>query len=92
MPFTFECPYCGELIADLDDLEYIRSHKLCPECDATFEDDDLEDLLPEDEIIGDEDDDLQYDGEDDDDIDDPDGAQVDDDSGDYEDDDLDEEP
>lgn len=89
MPFTFECPYCGELIASPDDLEYIRSHRLCPECDASFEDDDLEDLLPEDdELIAEDEDELEYDDTDDDE---PDTEPVDDDDGDFDDEDLEEE-
>jgi clumping factor B len=53
MPFSFECPYCGEVISESDDLEYILLHKLCPECEASFDDDELEELLPEEDLIDD---------------------------------------
>ena len=37
MPVSFECPYCGETFKEADDIEYVRSYKTCPECDATFD-------------------------------------------------------
>ena len=68
MPFSFECPYCGELISGLEDLEYIRAYKLCPECETTFDDDELEEWLPDEDLL--EDEDVEYgigEGDDDDD-------------------------
>ncbi len=59
MIVTFECPYCGELISDADDLEFIRSNKICSVCEAGLDDVELDELLPEegdDPIVTDEDD------------------------------------
>lgn len=46
MAVKFECPYCGESFTESDDIDYIRSYKVCPECDATFDEDELDELLP----------------------------------------------
>jgi len=78
MPFSFECPYCGEVISESDDLEYILLHKLCPECEASFDDDELEELLPEEDLIDDNGDYGYGEGDDDDDDEDSSDADLDD--------------
>ena len=90
----FECPYCGDAFSDADDLDYIRSYKACPSCEASFDDDDLEDL----DLDGDGDDDADgeemgegFDGEDMIRSDDEDDDSDDYDDGDYDDDEDDDE-
>jgi len=85
MSFKFECPYCGESFEDPDDIEHVQSYSTCPGCDANYDEEELEDLLPDEDlqdepIYGSDDDD------DDDDLDrradpdDPDDSDDDDDS------------
>ena len=54
MPVRFECPYCGSMLSDSDDIEFLRSHRTCPECEAAFDEEELEDLLPEEGEDGEE--------------------------------------
>ncbi len=47
MPTKFECPYCGEMLSTAEDLEFLRTNRTCPECEAGLDDEDLDVLLSE---------------------------------------------
>lgn len=72
MPFTFECPYCGDQFSDRDDLDDLRAEQSCPGCQTEFDPDELDELLPDADEFDPEGESADFDSDDEEELDGPD--------------------